>query len=866
MQTPLTLVSAPAGYGKSTLVSHWLELSETPCAWLSLDDTDSDLVVFVSYVVAAVESVYPGACPETTALIMAPRLPGISVLAGYLTNEFDDINASFVFVLDDYHRIAPQSEVHDLLSYLLEHPPRLSRLVIVTRRDPPIQLASMRGSGGVTEVRLEDLRFTASEIADFLQRSSGVRASDEAVLNLQQQTEGWAVALRLVALHLRHLEDPEGFLGALRGGLQNIEDYLLQQVWSRRSPQMQKWLVQTSILERFCADLCDAVCAPDDGSGSTDLDGRQFVEALQRTNLFAVNLDAHGEWFRYHHLFQGMLEEQLTLRSSADEIAGLHARASQWHEKHGDIEESIRHALAAGDVSTAAQIIKSQRGPAFNEDRWISVRDWLAMMPEEAIGQHTGLLLARAWVFFAKSQYASIQGILEQLELCPDEIEEGEAGEIALFEAIVLFYSGEAKRCVERSEDALALIPRSNICFRSEAEIFRGMGLQMNGQGDRAIRILEDSLQSREYGNPVPKSRLIVCQVYLHLLSARLPEARAASARLSRIPGVKVYVSCWAWTMRGLVHWFGNDLEKAVSQFSPAADRRHLFGGTPAIDAMVGLALSYAGLRKDAEATEVMDRTLEFAEETNDPANLMVARSGQARLALHQGDLESAKAWLRSAVHPPPDLSMLFWLEVPSLTRCRVLVADSSPSALEQALEQIDGHLTVANNTNNTCRTIEALVLKLTALEKLGRGDEVLAVWEEAVALAEPGNFLRPFVEQGRTVAGLLDRLHEKNAASPFIDHIASEIAKARRAPTDSTGPRHQGSSVLDALTNRELDVLELLAKRLQNKEIAARLCISTQTVGSHLKRIYEKLDVHGRRQAVQRAIETGILDHRPSG
>ena len=259
-------------------------------------------------------------------------------------------------------------------------------------------------------------------------------------------------------------------------------------------------------------------------------------------------------------------------------IAALHARASQWHENHGDIEESIRHTLAAGDVSTAAQIIKSQRGPAFNEDRWISVRDWLAMMPEEAISQHTGLLLARAWVFFAKSQFAFIQGILEQLELCPDEIEEGEAGEIALFEAIVFLFSGEAKNCVERSEDALALIPRSNICFRSEAEIFRGLGLQMNGQGDRAIRILEDSLRSREYGNPVPKSRLIVCQAYLHLLSARLPEARAASVRLSRIPGANVFVSCWAWTMRGLVHWYGNDLEKAVSQFSAAADRRYLFG------------------------------------------------------------------------------------------------------------------------------------------------------------------------------------------------------------------------------------------------------------------------------------------------
>jgi len=859
-RTSLTLVAAPAGYGKSMLVSHWAESLAIPSAWLSMDEHDGDSTTFVSYVVAAAQTVFPDALRDTAALIEAPTRPHLPVLARCLINELDAIDSEFVLVMDDYHSIPPTSEVHDLLGLILEHPPRFPRLVIVSRRDPPLPMASLRGGGTVTELGLQDLRFTPAETAELVQTSSGKTVGDEALTTLQRRTEGWAVALRLVMMELRHVADPEMFLAQLSGGARHTSDYLLQEVWARRSPQMQDWLVKSSILDRFCPALCEAVCAAGDARASSDLDGGRFVDALQRTNLFTVALDDRGEWFRHHHLFREMLEDQLKIRMSPDEIAALHSIASAWLAESGLFGEAIDHTLAAGDVFAAAQIIESRRVPAFNEDRWRPVEEWLARLPEEVVRQHTGLLLARAWVIYSKIHFAQIPEVLEELARCPDEIAEGEAGEIAFFESVILYFSGEADRCAERSERALVLIPKHNNRFRSEAEIFRGLGLQMGGQANRAIQLLDDPLAKGATRDPIRQSRLLACQTYIYLLSARSPGADAASARLAQISGMNVFVSCWAWTLRGLVFWWGDEIERALPLFRSVADHLHLFSTRAAIDAMVGLALSYSALDKDAEATEAMDQTLEFAVATGDPVDLMVARSGQARLALLQGDLESAKAWLVSAVHPTPDVSMLFWLEVPSVTRCRVLIAGGSPSALEQALEHLDEHLTVAKETKNTCRTIEALVLKSTALERSGRGEEALATLDKAVALAGPGTWFRPFAEAPNQVVGLLDRRTEANAASPVVEAIASVMQRARRAPTAEAEPRQHDASLIESLTNRQCDVLGLLARRLQNKEIAAELFISTQTVNSHLKSIYQKLGVGNRRQAVARAVELGIL------
>ena len=352
-EVPLTLVSAPAGYGKSVLVAQWAEHCEHPVAWLSLDEDESDLRLFLQYLVAAVHTVAEGACRATEELLQATELPPPSVLAGHLLNDFEALGQPLAIVLDDYHRIQISSPVHDLIGRLLEHPPSSVCLVLVTRRDPPLPFMSLLAGNQVAEVRLEDLRFTGGETAEFLSATAEAELaiSDEALANLQQQVEGWAAGLRLVILALRHAVDPESLLGGLRGGLPQTRAYLFREALSGLSPEDRDWLLRSSILDRFCAPLLEAVCCPDGASAHPELTGRKFLDLIQRNNLFTVALDTEGEWFRYHHLFQDLLQRQLRETSSSEDIASLHLRAAEWFESEGLIDEALKHTLAAEEFA-----------------------------------------------------------------------------------------------------------------------------------------------------------------------------------------------------------------------------------------------------------------------------------------------------------------------------------------------------------------------------------------------------------------------------------------------------------------------------------------------------------------------------------
>jgi LuxR family maltose regulon positive regulatory protein len=351
---PLTLVSAPAGYGKTMLVSRWVSTCGLPTAWLSLNEDDNNLRQFLRYVLAAVRSVFPDAAEKTRSLCDAAILPPLSVLAATLTNDLDGIDEDYVLVLDDYHCLR-EEPIHGLITELLRHPPGSLHLVLITRRDPPLPLASLFAANRLGEIRLQDLRFTRPETTALLEKTVSLTVSDDALARLEREVEGWVVGLRLVTLALCQVASPEEFLKGMSGGIQRIREYLLHEVMAGRSLQMQDWLLKTSILDRFCEKLCDAVCEVDDTPGTLDLDGRQFIDALQRGNLFTISLDTQGEWFRYHPMFRQLLSEQLKRRTGPDEIATLHSRAGEWFASRDLITESIEHTLGAGEVVGLAE-------------------------------------------------------------------------------------------------------------------------------------------------------------------------------------------------------------------------------------------------------------------------------------------------------------------------------------------------------------------------------------------------------------------------------------------------------------------------------------------------------------------------------
>jgi len=866
---PLVLVSAPAGYGKSVLASSWLESQDWAFTWLSLDARDADLRQFVTYLVAAIRNVFPGACESTLALVGATH-PPLSAFVASLSNDLDSLDRPFILVLDDYHRIPAGSAVNELLSQLLARPPLPLHLVMLTRRDPPLPMLKLRASGQVTEIHMQDLRFTRQEVRSLLQTSLELTADEEVLAKLNQELEGWAVGLRLVSLALRRADDPEGLLKRLKGGVPQIQEYLLQEVVDGQRPGIQDWLMKSSILERFCASLCDAVCGAEDVEETPAIDGGEFIKALGEENLFVIPLDVTGEWFRYHHLFQALLQHQLSERLPAGEIARLHQRASAWYEERSLVDEAIRHALEAADPLRAALIVERHTHEALNQDLWYRLDQWLEMLPPGIVEESPRLLLGRAYVACYRQDLAGVGAVLEEVEpLLPCEVSDDDfRAEVAFFRGYVHFWGGNTEQSQRELERAVRLAPAKKELLMAEIEVHLGLCRYVNGEKDGAIRELEERIRASRSSSSVILPRMYGALALIHLFSGDLARAGLDARRMRKSATLdqSLLNVSWGEYLDGVASMHAMDLEAARDRFEDGTKYLHATDAQAAVDALAGLALTQQLMGRPTAAGAAVRRLFRFVDETGDPVHLSVVRSSEARLRLLQGDLDPAVRWARGTVDPLDPLAVAHWLEIPSVTRARVLIAEGSVDGANEAdglLREMRG-LFEARRLIGQC--IEVQVLQSLSLETQGRGDAARVCLEQALAMAQPDGWLRPFAEAGKPMVGLLEQVAARNGRTSFLaralDASRATEARLRGATAEEVGA--PAARMVEPLTRRELDVLELLAARLQNKEIAARLFVSTETVKTHVKHLYQKLGVRNRREAAARANEiigsTGLV------
>jgi LuxR family maltose regulon positive regulatory protein len=858
---PLTLVSAPAGYGKSVLVSSWLQGSEWPSAWLSLDTDDGDIRQFLRYLVAAVRTVRADACEQSWNLVAAPELPPTATIATILANDLDDIEHPFLLALDDYHRIDATSPAHDLLAQLLTHPPLRLHLVISTRRDPPLPLVMLRARGQLNDIRMQDLLFESKEARVLLQKAAAFTPNDEAIANLDKEIEGWAVGLRLVSLTAQRAADPNAYLIGLGGGFQQTQAYLLDEVLANQLPGMRDWMLKSSVLARFCASSCDAVCGNDDATDQPGFNGVRFIQALCGNNLFVISLDPDGKWFRYHHLFQKMLLGALKKQLAPDEIHGLYKVASGWHERHGLIEEAIEYALETDDTLAAADVVGRHWRTEMDQDRWYNLNDWLKLLPPGAVQQRPQILLAGIWQAIAQQKYERLPSLVEQLEsrLQGEKVDVETKRDRNFFHALIEYFQGRSKASIDFFDKAIGSATTNQGVISGGMELFHALAQCMHGEQALAIDLLRERIRKAPQ-SAIYRSQLIFGLVISHLVSGELAEGGQQAKNLMLLTRKHKIANSGAWS-----HYFlGLDilqrgyLNDAIPHFTAATEQRHVLEPQAAIEAFAGLALTQALLGQKQALDNTLDRLASFAGEHDEPEYVLLADSCLARLRLLRGELDQAVQWALAIPSEGTPGQLLFWLEVPALTRARILLASGSEANLQTAADELQTLRQQCENWHFVGQRIEAGALESLVLEKLGRNEGALDMLEQTLAVASAGSWIRPFIEPGRDMERLLRRLAEQRGPSVHLQ-VTLEAFQAGRQAAAAVGPdiaKAEMVSTREPLTRRERDILELLAQRLQNKEIAAALFVSPETVKSHVRNLYQKLEVTNRRDAATKAME----------
>ena len=868
---PLTLISAPAGYGKSTLISCWVSSAGCPTAWVSLDEHDNQLGNFLGYFLAAIQTIFPNALPETHSFLTSTPQPSISAIAHTLINELNQIGEDFIVVIDDYHLIESQA-IHNLLSELLTYPPDGLHLVLGTRMDPPLPLITFRAKNQMTEIRIQDLRFTQDETQQLFQEMIGTSVDPRDIDKMNAQAEGWVTGLRLAALALRHRIGANAIQGELSVQNRYVSEYLFNEILERQAAALSNCLLKTSILDRFCADLCERICfsenkRADHESGPSDFSGERFVEWVQASNLFVIPLDDQRAWFRYHHLFQDFLQQQLAQRFDPDEIRKFHTIAGRWFAEDGWIEEALNHFLAADDTTAPIELIAQHRYRMMNETQWPRLERWLSSFPSEIIETSPELWMLKTWLIYQRGHYAELPTALQYLDaLLAAETDPGIAqrlvGEISALRGLIAYFAGDGKGAISHSQQALELSHPELWIVRVLARMYLGAGLLQQGDANAGYQAFYSGLEAEKEQSKSFKGVVLMGAGYFHWMTADLQGMEQAAQQSIALCKASEYRQILGHSRYhlGCVHYQQNDLSAAEALFTWVVERPYQNYGDCYVNSSCGLAMTYQVQGKAAEARQVVETAIAFLLETDNMSQMPMLLALQAEVALRQGDLSVANQWA-ARLDPVPQFAPMPWFLAPHLTLVKVWLAQNTPASQAKAAELLSQLRQYLTDTHNTRVLIDTLALQALLADGNGDQEAALNLMESALKLAQPGRFIRIFVDLGPHMAALLSRMNPGQRLSKYLAQILTAFP-AQQLPTKAQSAQRPSAShhLVESLTNRELQVLKLLQEHLTNKEIAAQLVISPGTVKSHTIRIYQKLEVKGRHQAVEKALTLGIL------
>ena len=852
----LTVISAPAGFGKTTLLSEWATGCGQPVAWVSLDKGDNDPARFWAYFVAALQIIRADIGEAALAMLQAPGVAGattpppIEALLTTLINEITEISDPFALVLDDYHLLIDAQPIHDALVFLLDHLPPHMHLVIATRADPPLPIARLRGRGQLTELRLTELRFTTDEAAAFLNQVMGLGLSAEDIIALETRTEGWIAGLQMAAASMQGRKDIASFIQALTGSDRYILDYLIEEVFQRQPDRVQTFLLQTAILDRLTATLCNAITNRDDGQST--------LEMLERANLFIVPLDNQRRWYRYHRLFADLLRSRLR-RAHADLVPTLHRRASEWYEQSGLTAEAIEHSLAAEDFERAADLIEQVAEATLMHSEITTFLGWVDALPDELVRVRPSLCVFHAWSLLLSGR--SLDAVESRLQ---DAARLGDVGKVAPLRALVAVYQGQMTRAAELSRRALERLSEDDLFLRSIAAWILGLSQLTDGDLTVGSQALEEVVKmSQQVGNVMITVTAISHLAKLRMRQGRLHEAKATYERALELAtdrqGRPLPIAGEALMGLGnlLCEW--NELKTATRYLIEGIELTKRWGEAPAMDGYIALARVRQAQGDVDGARDAIQKAQQLAIKTDatELDDLVVALE-QARLWVAQGNIKAAMRWVeergvRDDATELEDFISSHLRKYEHLVLSRVLIKQSHPG---EALALLEPLLTRMEQQGRIDLMIEIQALKALALQAQDDLAQAMTTLERALSLAEPGGFVRVFVDEGEPMAQLLYQA----AARGIAPQYAGKLLAAFPAAEPPAKPRQPHMEMIEPLSEREIEVLQLIAEGLSNREIAQKLFLSVNTVKVHTYNIYSKLSVHSRTQAVAQARVLGVL------
>jgi LuxR family maltose regulon positive regulatory protein len=846
----LTLISAPAGFGKTTLVAEWQHSlpATTPAftfTWLSLDEQDNDPARFLVYLLAALQRIDPAIGGAALAMMQAAPPPPPEPLLSSLINDLATASRPSVLVLDDYHLIqAPP--IHGQLSFLLEHQPPQVHVVLITREDPPLPLSRLRARGQIADIRQRDLQFTEEETAGFLRKTMALELPAADVAVLHRRTEGWIAGLQLAALSMQQSDDARRFVADLTGSNRYILDYLVEEVFERQEAGVQDFLLKTSILDRLTGPLCDAVTGRDDG--------QQVLLALDRANLFLVRLDESRHWYRYHRLFRDLLRTQ---RAALD-VFPLHLRAAHWYEQNGSLDEAMGHALAAQDWDEAERLVQGAAAQAINNGQFATLTRWLDALPEGRVQGSPALAAFKGWALLSLGQLDAAGMWAERANaLLPPDAPRMLRALVVCLQTYVAQIKSDIPQVIALAHEALALLEEGDPHGLRGAALANLASAQatMGDVAAAAQTCREMARLGQERGHLISAVTALSNLAWFEHLQGRPREGIALCRQ-----ALDLCVDAWgnplplaghAHFALGLIYYDLNELPRAREHLLQASKLSRLL--SPTTGAMQA-AFTLAWIQQLAGETEAALATVASARRA--AAQLHLARADalvaawEADFRLRLGNVEAAACWAEAAGLSPTD-SPAFIYEAGYFTYARVLLAQRRPSEAQMLLANLEGY---ARRGGLIRSLITVCILQALTQQALGQSEQALARLEEAVRLAAPEGYRRAFLDEGPAVLALLPGVR------PVTPEFVDDLLGGAPAEASREKPFRREQPLVEPLSERELEVLRLMAEGLSNREIAEKLFVSVGTVKTHVHNICGKLAVASRTQAAARARELGLL------